>query len=62
VVANAAMADEIADEFEAELETGSEPVSPDAISNINDAGQETDSDPISDEEAGERAEPELKDE
>lgn len=62
VVANAAMADEIADEFEAELETGSEPVSPDAISNINDAGRETDSDPTSDEEAGERAEPELKDE
>lgn len=62
VVANAAMADEIADEFEAELETGSESVSPDAISNINDAGQETDSDPTSDEEAGERAEPELKDE
>lgn len=62
VVANAAMADEIADEFEAELETGSESVSPDAISNINDAGRETDSDPTSDEEAGERAEPELKDE
>ena len=62
VVANAAMADEIADEFETELEAGSESGSPDAISNINDAGQETDSDPIPDEEAGERAEPELKDE